>query len=81
MIMQTTPMPLAVKLLALLYALFALTTGVADAFTDISALNELIFHSGTFHVALFAIFATVAWVAAVLFEKRRKKRLTDSRNN
>ena len=52
------------KLLALFYAVFALLTGIADGIVGTPTLNDLIFHSLTFHLVLFVSFLSLGWLIA-----------------
>jgi len=50
-----------------LYAITALVTGIIDAFIQIDALNNLMFHSAVFHAVLFLFFFWVAPYFARVF--------------
>ena len=59
------------KVLIALYVLFTLLSTIADIVIETPAINELVFHSATFHLVLFVILAAIAWPITVYMEKRK----------
>jgi hypothetical protein len=55
------------KVMAVLYAITALGTGILDAFVHIEMLDYLLFHSALFHIALFAAFLILAPLVVRIF--------------
>lgn len=53
--MKTISLSYRIMLIAAMEGIFLLITGIANAFMDTSALDNLVFHSMWFHVALFVI--------------------------
>ena len=58
------------QIVAVLYAIFLLVTALLDAAIEISSLNNLVFHSAAFNIALLAGLWLIALLLTWVFRKR-----------